>query len=117
MGGFSFEAATFCVSLQVVIGESSGLFSIVDEFSFYPNPFRTSISILLDNASQINNYELIINNVLGVNIMKTEITNPISEINFDAIVSGVYFYKIIFNNKEVQSGKMICVEQACELRN
>ena len=47
---------------------------ITDNANIYPNPFNTNISIMINEASQINNYELKIYNVSGVEVMNKIVT-------------------------------------------
>ncbi|MGD0710825.1 MAG: T9SS type A sorting domain-containing protein [Bacteroidales bacterium] len=76
--------------------------------TIYPNPFSTHSTILISDASQFNNYQLEIYNVLGTEIMSTIITNQSTVIS--NLSTGVYFYKVISNGKIIQSGKLISTQ-------
>jgi hypothetical protein len=75
--------------------------------SIYPNPFSTSINIMINDASQKNNCELKLYNVFGVEVMNTSISNRLTTVNTSNLANGIYFYKVIGNNKTIQSGKII----------
>lgn len=75
--------------------------------TIYPNPFNTSISIVINDPSYINNAEVIIYNVLGAAVMNTRVTKKLTALETNSLPSGIYFYKIISNKKTIQSGKLI----------
>ncbi|MHB8262003.1 MAG: ice-binding family protein [Bacteroidia bacterium] len=76
--------------------------------TIYPNPFSTSVTISINDASQINNCELRIYTILGAEVVNTTITKQLITLETSNFSSGVYFFKIIDNtNKVIQSGKLI----------
>jgi len=75
--------------------------------SIYPNPFNTSIDIILNDALQINRFEIRIYNVRGEIVMLTAITKQVTTLATGNLPSGNYFYKIIGNNKIIQTGKLV----------
>ncbi len=75
--------------------------------AIYPNPFTTSISIIINDASQIDKCQLRIYNVLGIEVKNTTITKQLSTLETRGIPSGIYFYRLIDNSKTIQSGKLI----------
>jgi hypothetical protein len=76
-------------------------------FSVYPNPFTTSIVFKINDISLINNCELKLYNVVGVEIMHTVITKQSTVYETNNLPKGVYFYKVIDNEITIQSGKLI----------
>jgi hypothetical protein len=78
-----------------------------DAVAIYPNPFNTSTTILINDVSKINNYDLKIYNVLGENVMNTTLTKQITTLETSNLPSGIYFYKLIENNKIIQVRKLI----------
>ncbi len=77
------------------------------KITIYPNPFSTSTTIIINDASQINNCELTIYNVLGEKVMDTFITKQLTTLETSNLPSGIYFYKVIGNDRTIQSGKLI----------
>jgi len=77
------------------------------EVMFVPNPFTTYTSIYLKDASQQNNSELLIFNVLGKEVLKTILKGEYTTLETSNLPSGMYIYKIIGNNEIIQSGKII----------
>jgi hypothetical protein len=75
--------------------------------SIYPNPFSTSLNFLIKDASQIDHLELVIYNILGEMVIQEQITQMLTSIETVQLPNGLYIYKIIANNKIIQSGKLI----------
>ncbi|MDA3882008.1 MAG: ice-binding family protein [Bacteroidales bacterium] len=75
--------------------------------NIYPNPFTTSIDLMINDASQINNCELKIYNVEGIEVITTLVTKQVTTIKTSHLPFGVYIYKVISNGKMIQSGKLI----------
>ncbi len=75
--------------------------------SIYPSPFNKSINIVINDASQINKVELRIYNILGEKLINTIVTKQLNTLETSNLPSGVYFYKVICNNKTIQTGKLI----------
>jgi hypothetical protein len=78
-----------------------------DAVTIYPNPFNASINIMINDASQIINAELRVYNVLGEEMMHSVVTKQLTTLGTRNLPSGVYFYKVIENNKTIQTGKLI----------
>lgn len=81
----------------------------------YPNPFTTTINFMINDASQMNNCELKIYNILGVMVINKLLTKQLTSLETSKLPSGIYFYKLVLsgvegvnnNNKTIQSGKLI----------
>lgn len=73
----------------------------------YPNPFNSYTNIIINEASQINNAELRIYNVLGKEVKNTNVNKQFITLETNDLPSGMYFYKVINNNKVIQTGKII----------
>ena len=78
-----------------------------DVVSIYPNPFTTIVTIQLKNDLQLKQYQFKLFNILGVEVMSTYITKQSSSLETSNLPSGIYFYKVIGNNKTVQSGRLV----------
>jgi len=72
-----------------------------------PNPFRVFITAILNDASNSINYELKIYNIVGIEVMNTTITHKVTKLKTNDLPSGIYFYKVIVQNKTIQTGKLI----------
>lgn len=80
---------------------------LTEGFSIYPNPFSTSATITISDASQLKNVELKIYNVRGEEVMVKIITAQTTNFDTKDFLSGIYFYQLTANNKIIQSGKLI----------
>jgi hypothetical protein len=78
---------------------------LIKAVTIYPNPFSTSITI--NNIAQIDKAELRIYDVLGAELMSSLINYQTTTFETGNLPSGIYFYKVISNNKTIQSGKLI----------
>jgi len=78
-----------------------------DALVFYPNPFISSTTLILNDASLINNGVLNIYNVLGVKIISEIILSSETEIIMLDFSPGIYFYNIVSSGNLVKSGKII----------
>lgn len=81
--------------------------STEEKMSVYPNPFATSTDVVINNASDLTNCEIQLVNVLGEEVLLTPVMKQLTTIKTSTLPSGIYFYKIISENKTVQSGKLI----------
>jgi len=75
--------------------------------SISPNPFRSFATVKLNETTKISNYNLIIYNILGNEVVNTILTNQSTTIETGNLSSGIYFYKVMDNSKTIQSGKLI----------
>jgi hypothetical protein len=94
---------TSCINTSGIESETKSLENVL----VYPNPFHYSTTILLENASTNNSYELQIYNSIGVLVMNKIITTTTTEINSSELPSGIYFYKVKDKNNSVNSGTII----------
>jgi len=75
--------------------------------TIYPNPFNTTTSIVLNDASQLDNAQLSVYTILGAEVINTTVTKQVTTLETANLPSGIYFYKITSGNKIIQSGKLI----------
>ncbi len=73
----------------------------------YPNPFNSSATISVIDASQINKAELVIYNALGEIVIRTPLTKQSTIIETHQLPSGIYLYKLINADQVMQSGRLI----------
>jgi hypothetical protein len=77
-----------------------------DMVSFYPNPFTTSISVIVNNASENNSSELKIYDVLGKLELNLIITQKNTTIDVN-LSKGIHYYHVINMDGTIQVGKLI----------
>ncbi len=73
----------------------------------YPNPFKTTINITVNDSRQFRNHELKIYNILGIEVLNTILTKQSTSLNTGFLPSGIYIYKIFTENKLIQTGRLI----------
>jgi hypothetical protein len=85
-----------------------GLTSLEDAtiISVYPNPFTDYTTIEFADESLVNNSELVIYDMLGAEQLKTVITGKKTNLETDRLPSGVYYYKLMNQGVNVQTGKL-----------
>ena len=77
------------------------------DVNIYPNPFYTSITIMINEGSQIDKAEFRIYNASGVEVINTLVTTQVTNLDTKNLPSGIYSYKLIDENKIIQSGKLV----------
>ncbi|MFZ4726000.1 MAG: ice-binding family protein [Paludibacter sp.] len=77
------------------------------ELTVAPNPFGSSTTIKLKNDTKFKICEFKIYNSMGKEVMTTTINNQGTTLDMSKLMSGIYFYKAIADNKVIQSGKLI----------
>jgi hypothetical protein len=71
----------------------------------FPNPVEDILYIEFE--VNFENMQLIIYNMVGQVVSNAELTNQKNQIDINKLKSGMYFYRIIGNNKKAESGKLI----------
>jgi hypothetical protein len=79
----------------------------IDAVTITPNPFNTTTKIKLNEASLINNCELKIYNVVGIEVMHLAITQILTTLYTGNLPSGVYFYTLTAQDRIIQSRKLV----------
>lgn len=98
----AYATASTCASVGILV--NSAINSVV---KIYPNPFTTTLNIKLIEAELSNSAEIRLYNVLGELALKTPILKQVTTIEIKDLASGIYSYKILDNNKIVQTGRLI----------
>jgi hypothetical protein len=98
----AYATASTCASVGIPLYAVTS--SVV---KIYPNPFTTSLNIKVIDAELSNSTEMKMYNVLGELVMTTDITKQTTTVEIKDLASGIYFYKILNNNKIVQTGRLI----------
>lgn len=77
------------------------------DFNIYPNPFSTSLSVTINEEPKNSKVELWMYNETGEMVMKTIINNQASVLETNNFPSGKYFYRVVVDDKDVQTGSLI----------
>ena len=77
-----------------------------ERVAFYPNPFTSSFTVKLGDASELNSSELKVYDILGSLVMNVTLIQTTTTLE-TSIPSGVYFYKILSKDGVTQSGKLV----------
>jgi len=77
-----------------------------ETITIYPNPFTSSITISVNEASPLNEAELKMYNIVGEEVLSTTIYQQITELKTN-FPNGVYFHKVLRNGTALQAGKVI----------
>ena len=104
----SFLPTSTSANVKLAVCTTTGIYAVYTQeaVAIYPNPFTTSINIIMNHASQINVGEFRLYNILGAEIMRTIITKQITILDTNNLPVGIYFYKVNINNNTIQSGKL-----------
>lgn len=112
-GGFIMTGITSNTNSNIILikTDSSGnVLSAINEirnsdnFFVFPNPTSNNLNIQ-NNSSQIIQFTLY--NSLGETIISKSLTNKTSTINLSAYSNDIYFYKVLNENGEIKSGKIV----------
>jgi hypothetical protein len=94
-----------CTPTAIKIIDDSNMDGAV---TIYPNPSSRSATIRLNNATDVNCYELSIYNAYGKKVMTRTISGESTTLETGHLPSGIYFYKITGENKTLfKSGKLV----------
>lgn len=76
--------------------------------TMYPNPFSTSLTMMINDTSQTTHYTICIYNAQGEEVTNTIVNKQLTVFETGNLSSGVYFYKMLDNNTQaIQSGKLV----------
>jgi len=106
MGALTSNSMT---ATQPTICSTTGINASSDnvELTIYPNPFSSSLNINLNVSSLTGDAHLSIYNAIGELIMNTPITKELNSIETGNLPSGIYFYRLLSDDKIIRSGKLI----------
>ena len=74
--------------------------------TIYPNPFSTSINILVNDVAQVANLEVTVYNITGQAVLYAKLTNRLTNLETRKLTAGAYFYNVTSDGKTIQSGKL-----------
>jgi len=72
-----------------------------------PNPINLNTTITILNENNRINYKLIVYNTLGKEVINTFLNGKSTLLDTHVLHTGIYFYKIMDNDRLIQSGKLI----------
>lgn len=78
-----------------------------EQVTIFPNPFSGYTTIQINDATLLTHAEVIIYNVLGMEVMRTNINGQVTTLDTIRLAAGVYSYKVTNNNSTIQSGMMV----------
>ncbi len=73
----------------------------------YPNPFSSSVKVVISKFSANEDLQLMVYNVVGELVLTSKVTKETSSVDMSKFPSGLYFYKIMDQTRSIQSGKLI----------
>ena len=79
----------------------------VEAVTIYPNPFKSSMYISVNDLLLNKNVEFSMYNMLGVEVLNTILSKQSNTLKTSNLPSGIYFYKVVSSNKIIQSGRLI----------
>lgn len=79
--------------------------SELPEIKVYPNPIADKIYVCMNDFSRSYSFELL--DPKGETIKKTELNTNSNIISLENLNSGIYFYRLTMDNKQIKSGKII----------
>jgi hypothetical protein len=95
-------------SLSLCVPTAISPLKVANEaISIYPNPSKTSINIDISDTSLADKTELKLYDVMGKMVVNTNLTKKLTTLKTSNLPSGIYLYKVLDNNKTIQSGKLI----------
>jgi hypothetical protein len=78
------------------------------QVNIYPNPFRTSATIIINSVFKLENAELKIYDLFGQEIKRfINISRQNFTIEKGNLTNGIYFYKLIQDNRVIATGKFL----------
>ncbi len=86
---------------------SSQIINSSNVVSISPNPFSNFTNITINDASELKKATLLIYNSYGTVVMTAPISKQTISITANQLSAGVYFFKIVDNNKTIQTGRLI----------
>ncbi len=110
--GGSPQTVTGSNTLQSIVNGISELQSSIKSLNFYPNPTTSNVLNLDLNLTDKINYQIIITDNLGREILKTSENNGFEGYNFktidvSSIENGLYNFEIISNNQKLVSKTIV----------
>ncbi len=94
--------------IECTTGVSINNKNAVDVVDIYPNPFASTINVIINNVSQTSNCELKVYNSQENEVIRTTVTKHVTTVETSNLPIGIYIYKVVSDGITVQSGILIC---------
>jgi len=111
---YNIDSCSATASHTIYVGLCTGVNEYAGEnFSVTasPNPFSETTHLRITNTKRITSYELLVYNVVGEKISIEATRNSEGfAIHRSRLLQGIYFYKIISENKIVGTGKLVIID-------
>lgn len=104
--GYSMQEVWSEVFLTAGISENTQPTSV----AIFPNPSNGLINFRIENASQDQEYQLIVSNSIGQNIKTIYFSNNSAIINENELSAGIYFYSLLTKTEVVNKGKFVILD-------
>jgi len=91
-----------CLSTGIASPENETTAAVI-----FPNPFAGSIEIKINEFSTMNDCEIRLYSVLGAEVLHTKLSNQTTDLDLSYFTPGIYFYKIVADNKLLQNGRIV----------
>lgn len=99
---------SFGMSGKIIVqGPTSIYTSIKENIQVYPTVFTNNLHINRHNSAHSEIHSVYIFNITGREITNIECGTGLTTVNTELWESGIYFYKIIANNKTLETKKII----------
>jgi len=72
-----------------------------------PNPISSTTTVVLNGDSKVGDYNLVIYSSMGNEVINIPLNKKITTLETTDLHQGIYFFKVMSNNKLIQSGKLI----------
>lgn len=82
-------------------------FNEIQKVNIYPNPFHSFINVSISDSFEMNNSQIILYDTFGKEVKKAAVTEKTTTLETSSLSSGFYLYKIISNDKVIQTGKLL----------
>jgi len=72
-----------------------------------PNPISSTTTVVLNGDSKVGDYNLVIYSSMGNEVINIPLNKKTTTLTTTNLHQGIYFFKVMSNNKLIQSGKLI----------
>jgi hypothetical protein len=106
-GAISLVSNTVDITPFPKVGTGIASINAENVITVAPNPFSTFITINIKDVTKTHNYKLLVFNDIGTEVMNSILNQQLTTFHTSNLHEGIYFYKVVDNDKIIQSGKLI----------